>query len=57
MNFSRHALTVTFTVVAAIALPLAVPVAAQVPVHVPDGAPARIHPLPPLRQQAEEIRE
>ncbi|MFV2007473.1 MAG: Xaa-Pro aminopeptidase, partial [Longimicrobiales bacterium] len=57
MNLSRHALPATLTVVAAIALSLTAPLAAQVPVHVPDAAPARIHPLPPLRQQAEEIRE
>ncbi len=35
----------------------AAPLAAQAPVHVPPDAPARIHELPPLRQQAEEIRE
>ena len=28
--------------------------AAQAPAYVPDGVPARIHPLPPLREQAAE---
>ncbi len=57
MNFSRHAHTITFTLVTAIAIPLFAPLSAQAPVYVPDGAPARIHPLPTLREQAEEIRE
>lgn len=32
----------------------AVPVAAQAPAHVPEGVPARVHPLPTLREQAVE---
>jgi hypothetical protein len=32
------------------------PISAQAPVDVPSEAPARVHELPPLRQQAEEIR-
>ena len=30
---------------------------AQAPAAVPDDAPARVHPLPPLREQAEEQQE
>lgn len=33
---------------------LAAPLAGQEPVHVPADAPARVHPLPPLREQARE---
>jgi Metallopeptidase family M24 len=39
-----------------IALTLSSGVQAQLPVQVPADAPARIHELPPLREQAEEIR-
>jgi hypothetical protein len=35
-------------------LALTAPVAAQAPVPVPDGAPARVQPLPTLREQADE---
>ncbi len=33
------------------------PTLAQAPAYVPDNAPARIHPLPPLSEQAEEMQE
>ncbi len=37
-------------------VPIALPfgLSAQAPAHVPEAAPARIHPLPPLREQAKE---
>ena len=35
---------------------MALPAAAQQPVYVPPGTPARIHPLPPVRAQAEEMQ-
>ncbi|MEJ2205265.1 MAG: M24 family metallopeptidase [Gemmatimonadota bacterium] len=35
---------------------VASPAAAQKPIHVPPGTPARIHPLPPVRAQAEEMQ-
>lgn len=38
------------------ALFTAAPLQGQAPTYVPPDAPARIHELPPLRQQAEEIR-
>ncbi len=57
MNYSRRALIITFAVITAISLPLFAPLSAQAPVSVPEGAPARIHPLPTLREQAEEIGE
>lgn len=42
----------------AAALPLlALPAAAQPPAPVPDGVPARYHPLPPVRAQAEEMQD
>jgi len=39
------------------ALLLALPLTAQEPLDLPEDVPARFHELPPLRQQAEEIRE
>ena len=33
------------------------PTLAQAPAYVPDDAPARIHPLPPLSERAEEMQE
>lgn len=33
------------------------PALAQAPAYVPDDAPARVHPLPPLSEQAEEMQE
>jgi hypothetical protein len=36
---------------------LATPAWAQAPVHVPAETPARIHPLPPVREQAEEMQQ
>ena len=42
--------------VPAVALAFAAPVLAQSPVFVPQDAPARYHPLPPLREQAKEIQ-
>ena len=44
------------TLMAATALTLAVPAAAQAPAYVPPDAPPRYHPLPPVRQQAEEMQ-
>jgi Xaa-Pro aminopeptidase len=38
----------------ALAFALAAPAASQAPVHVPEDVPARIHPLPTLREQAVE---
>ncbi|HSW30389.1 MAG TPA: M24 family metallopeptidase [Longimicrobiales bacterium] len=35
---------------------LVLPAAAQAPVHIPQDAPARYHPLPPLREQAKEMQ-
>lgn len=37
-------------------LAVVAPASAQPPVAVPDGAPARYHPLPPVRHQAEEMQ-
>lgn len=37
-------------------LPATSPVHAQAPVVVPEAVPARIHPLPPVRHQAEEMQ-
>lgn len=44
-------------VAAVLFMSIAGALSAQTPVFVPGDAPARIHELPPLRQQAEEIRE
>jgi Xaa-Pro aminopeptidase len=38
----------------ALAFVLAAPVASQAPIHVPESIPARVHPLPTLRDQAVE---
>ena len=43
-----------FWLLAAVTLTLPAGMAAQAPANVPDNAPARIHPLPTLREQAVE---
>jgi len=43
-------------VAAVAALVLSVPLAAQAPAHVPPQAPPRYHPLPPVREQAQEMQ-
>ncbi len=44
-------------VAAALVLAHAVPLAAQAPADVPPQAPARYHPLPPVREQAAEMQQ
>ena len=43
-----------FWLLAAVTLTLPAGMTAQAPANVPDNAPARIHPLPTLREQAVE---
>jgi len=53
---SSLALTLMFAAPALIPalIPVWAPVLAQTPVHVPESSPARVHPLPTLRDQAVE---
>lgn len=51
---NRHFLRLP--IVAAAAVLVAAPAASQAPVHVPPEAPARYHPLPPVREQAREMQ-
>ena len=57
MSVKHRATVLSTSLVAASAALFSLPLSAQSPANVPDAVPARIHPLPPLRLQAEEIRE